>query len=107
VLAALVPALRSVSPEAVRAAARAFERVAWPAFGVLLLTGVWNAIAIGSELAGTRAAVFGAKLVAVAASGVTAWAHTRAGSPRDKAVLGTATGLFALAALVLGIDLTL
>lgn len=40
VLAALVPALRAAGPGVPAAAARAFSRVAWPAFGVLLVTGV-------------------------------------------------------------------
>jgi putative copper export protein len=42
VLAALVPALRAAGPDVPGAAARAFSRVAWPAFAVLLLTGIWN-----------------------------------------------------------------
>ena len=107
VLAALVPALRRVSPEAPGVAARAFNRVAWPAFGVLLVTGVWNAYAIRDELHGGQAAVFGAKLVVVALSGVTAWRHTKATVPRARAVYGAATAGFALLAVLLGIALTL
>ena len=38
-LAGVVPSLRRVSPDATRAAARAFARVAWPAFFVLVVTG--------------------------------------------------------------------
>ena len=38
-LAALVPVLRRLGAELPRSAARAFNRVAWPAFGVLILTG--------------------------------------------------------------------
>lgn len=45
VLGALVPALRRVAPEAPRAAAQAFGRVAWPAFALLLVTGAWNVAA--------------------------------------------------------------
>ena len=46
-LAALVPALRAAGRDVPKTAARAFNRVAWPAFGVLLLTGVWNVAAEG------------------------------------------------------------
>jgi len=41
-LAGVVPSLRRVSPEATTAAARAFARVAWPAFALVVLTGFWN-----------------------------------------------------------------
>ena len=41
-LAALVPVLRRHDAAVPKIAARAFDRVAWPAFGVLLLTGLWN-----------------------------------------------------------------
>ncbi|HEX2318131.1 MAG TPA: hypothetical protein VHJ18_04015, partial [Streptosporangiaceae bacterium] len=43
-LAALVPALRRMGPEVPRAAARRFNLVAWPAYGVLVLTGIWNVL---------------------------------------------------------------
>ena len=49
VLAALVPALRSAGPGVPRTAARAFNRVAWPAFGVLVATGIWNIVAEGDK----------------------------------------------------------
>jgi putative copper export protein len=41
-LAALVPALCALGTEVPRAAARRFNRVAWPAFAVLVATGAWN-----------------------------------------------------------------
>ena len=107
VLAALVPALRAVSPEAPGAAARAFAKVAWPAFGLLLVTGAWNAWAVRHELHGTQAALFGAKLTAVVLSGLTAWLHERASSVRGRALSGAGTGVFALLTLVLGVRLTL
>jgi len=48
-LAALVPALRSSGREVTSAAANAFAKVAWPAFGVLVLTGIWNMAAEGDK----------------------------------------------------------
>lgn len=107
VLAALVPSLRAVSPQAPAIAARAFARVAWPAFGVLLLTGTWNAWAVRGELHGTHALLFAVKLLAVACSGVTAWLHARAQGRGSRAAFGAATAMFALLALLLGVQLTL
>jgi len=104
VLAALVPALRGGTPEAPRVAARAFNRVAWPAFGVLILTGVWNIAAVGDQGAAYRTTLT-VKLVVVAASGATAFLHARATSRRAMAAYGALTGLTALAALLLGVIL--
>ena len=102
-LAALVPTLRAIGADAPRAAARRFNQVAWPAFWLLVLTGVWNAIAERDELHGTHAAIFAAKLLAVAVSGVSAFAHTRARTPRTLAIWGALSGLSALSALLLGV----
>lgn len=42
VLAGLVPAIRRQHPEATKVVAQAYGRVAWPAFAVLVATGLWN-----------------------------------------------------------------
>jgi putative copper export protein len=103
VLAALVPVLRSVSPTAPRAAARQFNRVAWPAFILLIGTGVWNVV-VGSELVqGAYRTTLIVKLSVVLLSGVAAFLHTRARTPAGLAVWGALTGLAALAALFLGV----
>jgi putative copper export protein len=105
VLAALVPALRRVAPDAPRAAAQAFQRVAWPAFVVLVATGLWNVVAERDDLEGGRLALLWVKLCVVLVSGVTAWLHSVAHSPRGRAIYGAATGASALLALVLGVGL--
>lgn len=46
VLAGLVPALRRHDASLTKVAARAFNRVAWPAFGVVVITGIWNLLSI-------------------------------------------------------------
>ena len=102
-LAALVPVLRARDPGLPKVAARAFNRVAWPAFGVLVATGIWNVFAVGSDHTTAYNAVLGAKVAVVAASGITAYLHTRAKSTVGLAVFGTLTGLTALSALYLGI----
>ena len=104
-LAALVPALRAAGPDVPKRAAQAFNRVAWPAFGLLLVTGVWNVIAVNhaDHPNSTYQAVLGAKMVVVAASGISAWRHTRATSTTALAVWGAVTGLTALSSLYLGV----
>lgn len=104
VLAAVVPALRRAGSDVPRVAARAFNRVAWPAFGVLVATGIWNIVAEGDRGSAYRTTL-SVKLVVVAASGVTAFLHARAASRRGMAVFGALTGLTALGALLLGIVL--
>lgn len=100
VLAALVPALRTAGPDVPGTAARAFSRVAWPAFAVLLLTGVWNVAADDGE---SSQGLLLAKLSVVAVSGVTAYLHSHAQTPRSRGVYGAATGLSAVLALLLGV----
>ena len=104
VLAALVPALRGAGAEVPRVAARAYNRVAWPAFAVLVLTGIWNVVAEGDRGGAYRTTLM-IKLTVVALSGVTAFLHARASTRRGMAVFGALTGLTALLALLLGIIL--
>jgi putative copper export protein len=104
-LAALVPALRGFGAEVTRAAARRFNQVAWVAFGVLIVTGIWNIAAVSPDIshgAGYRATLI-VKLAVVGVSGVTAALHARARRPAGLAVFGALTALSALAALFLGV----
>jgi putative copper export protein len=102
-LAALVPVLRRRGAEIPRAAARRFNQVAWPAFGVLIVTGIWNIAAVRSQIHGSYRTTLIVKLVVVAISGVAALLHVRARTPAGQAVFGALTGLSALAALFLGV----
>ena len=102
-LAALVPALRRLGAEIPPAAARRYGQVAWPAFAVLILTGVWNVIAVRSQISGSYETTLVVKLIIVAVFGVTAALHARARSAARLAVFGAFTGISALAALFLGI----
>ncbi|HWD09037.1 MAG TPA: CopD family protein [Actinomycetota bacterium] len=105
-VAGLVPVLRRVSPDALRPVGRRFGQVAWMAFAVLIVTGIWNVIAVRSQLRGSYAATLWVKLAAVAISGVAAWAHGRSRTPKSRATLGMLTVLTALGALFLGIELS-
>ncbi len=108
-LAALVPALRGLGGgQVVGAAARRFNQVAWPAFGVLVLTGVWNILAgsgsgSGDEQGSGYRTTLIVKLVLVAISGVTAFLHARSRGAVGLAVFGALTGISALAALFVGV----
>ena len=104
-LAALVPVLRRFGADAPGVAARRFNQVAWTAFGVLIVTGIWNIVAVRSQIshsASYRTTLI-VKLAVVVVSGVTAALHIRSRTARSRAVFGALTGLSALAALFLGV----
>ncbi len=102
-LGALVPALKGFDG-ATKAAARRFAVVAWPAFGVLVLTGVWNVVALGHPSDAYRTTLE-VKLVFVVLSGVAAFLHARASSKRGNAIWGGLGALSALLALFFGVQL--
>jgi putative copper export protein len=102
-LAALVPTLRRLGTELPKAAARQFAVVAWPAFAVLIATGVWNVFAERSGLTGAHRTTLIVKIAVVAVSGVTAALHARSRTRTGLAVFGALTGVSALAALLLGV----
>lgn len=102
-LAALVPVLRSGDLDLPRRAAKKFSRIAWSAFAVLVLTGVWNIQATRDEATGAYDTVLAVKLAVVTASGLTAWLHAKAKSRAGRAVFGALTALTAIGALFLGV----
>ncbi|HWB67361.1 MAG TPA: hypothetical protein VG708_11105 [Mycobacteriales bacterium] len=107
-LAALVPVLRAAGVDVPKSVARQFARIAWPAFALLIGTGVWNIVATNDRYqhdADYRHTVT-LKLVVVALSGLSAYLHQRATSRGQMAVFGAATGLFALGALFVGLMLS-
>jgi putative copper export protein len=102
-VAALVPVLRKAGPDVAKAAANGFNRIAWPAFGVLIATGVWNVIAEHDKDHGAYHVTLIVKYVLVAASGLTAYLHAQAKSKGALAAFGALTGLTALGAVFVGI----
>jgi putative copper export protein len=107
-LAGLVPVLRAAGADVPKSVARQFNRIAWPAFAVLVLTGAWNISANHDQVkndADYRHTLI-AKVVVVLLSGVAAFMHTRARSKVAMAVWGALTALFALGALFLGLVLS-
>lgn len=94
-LAGVVPSVRKVAPEATKAVARAFARVAWPAFAVVVLTGIWNLTEVHVADTGTTYQVtLFVKLVLVFSSGAAAAIHS-VGRTKLALALGGAIGLLA------------
>ena len=104
-LAGLVPGLRAAAPEAPKLAARRFNRIAWPAYAVLVATGIWNIAEVGKDRSTQFWVTLFVKIVVVAASGITAFLHARSTSRAALAVFGALTGVTALGALFLGVML--
>lgn len=105
-LAGLLPVLRRLGDDAPRQAARAFNRVAWPAFAVLVATGVWNLLEVRVGDRDTAYhATLGAKLLVVALSGAAAGVHTAARTRALIAATGAVSALGALLAVLFGVQL--
>ena len=104
-LAGLVPGLRDLSADAPRAVARRFNAIAWPAFAVLVATGIWNILALEPDWSSEYGTTLIVKLVVVGVSGASAFLHARARSRAGMAVFGALSGVSALAALFLGVVL--
>ena len=103
-IAGLVPDLRALGGDATVRVARAFARISWPAFLVLLLTGIWNvAAAHGSTSTTAWQAVLGVKVFVAVLAGVAAAVHQRARSRAGLAALGAVAGVASVTAVVLGV----
>lgn len=102
-LAALVPLLRRRDPELPRAVARGFNRIGWPAYFLLLITGFWNMSQIPKDAPSNYTAVLGVKMVVVLLSGVSAYIHTKVKTSRSIAIWGALSGLTAIGATYVGI----
>jgi putative copper export protein len=104
VLLGLVGPARGFGPDAPRALAQAFARLAWPAYAVLVITGVWNVSTFHwAAQSGPWKAVLIAKLAVVALAGLGTLRHSRAANRAALAVWGSMAGLASVAALVMGI----
>jgi putative copper export protein len=103
-LGGLVPTVRQLGDDAPRRVARAFNRLAWPAFGALVATGVWNLLEVEVADRPTRYhVVLGVKLLAVAASGIGAGVHIIGRSKAALAAGGALASLGAVVALFCGV----
>ena len=103
-LAGLVPGLRALSPDAPRAAARRFNLIAWPAYFVLVATGIWNVFAVPDIAFDTAyGRTLMVKVVMAMFSGLAAFLHSISRSKAGLAIWGALSALSAIAALFLGV----
>ncbi|MEO5901511.1 MAG: hypothetical protein ABIR68_15485 [Ilumatobacteraceae bacterium] len=103
-LAGVIPVLRKVAPEATRPVAQAFAKVAWPAFAVLMVTGLWNIAEVHvTETDSAYQVTLLVKVLVAVLSGAFAAVHAAGRSKVAVAVGGALGALCAVAALFLGI----
>ena len=104
-LAGLLPTVRGFGEDAPRLAGRAFNRLAWPAYGVLVLTGLWNLFDLPLDY--LEHPWIELKVLAVLLSGLGAAAHQMArGNKAIVAIGGAASALFGVAAMYMGFLVT-
>lgn len=103
-LVTLLPTVRTLGDDAPTKVARAFARLAWPSFAVLIITGTWNLFEVNftDRSTGYQVALL-VKLAVVALSGVGAAVHTIGKSKVMLAVGGSLGGLGAIGALFMGV----
>jgi putative copper export protein len=103
-LAGVVPALRKVAPHATKPVAQAFARLAWPAFGVLVVTGMWNVMAIDIvDTSSAYQATVMAHIALAAGAGVFVAVHQFGASVAAKAIGGSLGALLSIGALFVGL----
>ncbi len=104
VMTGLVGPSRAIGGDAPKVLARAFARMAWPAFVVLLATGIWNVTAVHySSQDSAWKAVLMAKIAVVIVAGVAVALHQQARTKGQLAVWGSVGGVASVTALVMGI----
>ena len=106
VLAGLVPGLRRIGPEATKAAANGFARVAWPAFAIVFFTGIWNVLAIDGSSSLSYNTTLGIKLLLVMVAGFSAFQHSQTSNKTVLAVTGAIGGIASIIVLFLGVLLS-
>lgn len=104
VLAGIVPSLRKLHPEATTTVARAFARIAWTSFFVLVVSGIWNLMSIDIGNAPDEYWTSVAVHVGLTATAGTAAAVHSMGRSKVALALGGSIGLLtSLSTLFVGI----
>ena len=104
VMTGLVGPARGLGGDAPKTLARAFARLAWPAYAVLVVTGFWNVSAVHySEQDTAWKAVLMAKIAGGGPGRGGRLLHQRATTKGQLAVWGSVGGTASVAALVMGI----
>jgi putative copper export protein len=106
VLGGLLGTVRGLGEDAPRKIARAFARLSWPAYWLLVATGVWNYLAVDHRAATSSWSItFGVKMAAVILAGVGTYMHTRAKTPQARGAYAAVGTTASVAAMVLGVAL--
>jgi putative copper export protein len=106
VLGGLLGTVRGLGEDAPRRIARAFARLSWPAYWLLVVTGVWNFLAVDHRIATSSWSIaFSVKMAAVVLAGLGTYMHTRARTPKARGVYAAVGTTASIAALVLGVAL--
>ncbi len=102
VLANVVSGLRRDHRDALPVVARAFARIAWPAFALTVVTGVWSLLSL-EALDSSAQIALALKIVAVAVSGSAAAAHSLSSSRLVKGLGGALGSIAAVIAMLLAV----
>jgi len=106
VMLGILPTLRKLGTDAPKQVAAAFGRVSCPAFAVIVVTGIWNILAVdlGQVSTGYNAA-FGVKMLLVVVTGMAAALHQSTDKASIRALTGALGFLASIAAFVVGIGM--
>ena len=104
VLAGIVPKMRAVAPDSMHTLAQGFARIAWPAFVVILFTGVWGLASMDmTNQSSAYMVTFGVKMLLVGATVIATLIHSQGTSKAAKGIGGAASLLTSLVAVFLGV----
>lgn len=104
VVAGLLPTVRTFGEDAPRKIAKAFGRLSWPAYALLIITGIWNVTSLDTAHASsTWNMVFGIKMAFVLLAGLGAFLHTRAKTAQARGIFAGIGLLSSIVAMALGV----
>lgn len=105
-MAGLLPTVRGLGEDAAKKVARALAVLLWPAYAVLVITGIWNVSTFTfSDASSAWKAVLMVKIAVVVIAGVGVYLHQRSTSRRGLAMWGSVGATASVAALVMGVFL--
>ncbi len=105
-VAGLLPTVRGLGEDASKQVARALAVLLWPAYAVLVITGIWNVSTFTFHDASSAwKAVLMIKIAVVVVAGVGVFLHQRSTSKRGLAIWGSIGATASVAALVMGVFL--
>ncbi|HEY1990466.1 MAG TPA: hypothetical protein VGG43_13435 [Acidimicrobiales bacterium] len=105
-VAGLLPTVRGLGEDASKKVARALAVLLWPAYAVLVVTGIWNISTFTfSDASSAWKAVLMVKIAVVVIAGVGVYLHQRSTSKRGLAIWGSVGATASVAALVMGVFL--